>query len=222
VARRIPDLARAADLADQRLSQYQADPELGWTNRAGVYNMVAPGGAKFSYTNWTGGRRATATQQPAAGDQRSRLVFLGDSYVYGYGLSDNETFAWLVQQRHPELEVANHGTPGYGTYQSLLTMQRILSASRPASSIIYLFNGFHELRNAADPTWIRAQQRSANGVFFPYAILKNGSLEARRTNGDIIWPISQHLRTAAMVESITSARKPGRGCTIAVLSLRSS
>jgi len=182
------------------MSQYQADPELGWTNRPGIYSMIAPDGAKFRYTNWPDGRRATTQQEPAASDPRPRFVFVGDSYVYGYGLSDSETFAWLVQQRHPELEVENLGTPGYGTYQSLLTMQRLLAADPRPTNFVYLFNGFHEARNAADPTWIRARSRSANGVFFPYAILRDGSLEALRTNGDIIWPISQHLRTAAMVE----------------------
>ncbi len=100
----------------------------------------------------------------------------------------------------PSSNVENLGTPGYGTYQSLLTMQRLLETKPAPAYFVYLFNGFHEARNSADPTWIRAAARSASGVFFPFAVLSNGQLEARRTNGDIIWPISQHLRSAAMIE----------------------
>ncbi len=186
-------------------SEYQPDPELGWTNRAGAFEMSAPDGSQFRYTNWSAGRRATALEIPAAkdpavSDARARLAFIGDSYVYGYGLGDAETFAWRVQQRHPELEVSNYGTPGYGTYQSFLMMQRVFSGAAVPASVVYLFNGFHELRNTADPSWIRIPKKSADGGFFPFAVLAGGSIAGRRTDGDVIWSISDHLRTAAMVE----------------------
>ncbi len=181
-------------------SEYQPDPEAGWANRAGVYNMAAPGTAPFRYTNWTQGRRATSEQEPAQDDARPRVIVVGDSYVYGYGLGDAGTFAWRMQQAHPEVQVSNYGTPGYGTLQSYIWMDRALQAAPAGAGVFYLFNGFHEDRNAAAPSWIRVGHHPNNGVFFPYAVLDDGALESKRSIGDAIWPISRKLRTAAMLE----------------------
>ncbi len=136
-------------------SEYQPDPELGWINREGQYDMAASDRPPFRYTNWTQGRRATSETQSAPDDPRPRLILVGDSYVYGYGLGDADTFAWRIQQNHPELAVSNYGTPGYGSYQSYLAMDRALESRPPNASVLYLLNGFHESRNVADPSWIR-------------------------------------------------------------------
>jgi hypothetical protein len=181
-------------------SEYQPDPELGWINREGQYDMAASDRAPFRYTNWTQGRRATSEIPSAPVDPRPRLIVVGDSYVYGYGLGDRDTFAWRVQQNHPELQVSNYGTPGYGTYQSYIAMDRALDNKPPNATVLYLLNGFHESRNVADPSWIRVVHHPDNGVFFPYAVLSNGALQDRRSSGDAIWGLSHKLRTVAMAE----------------------
>jgi hypothetical protein len=181
-------------------SEYQPDPELGWINRPGQYDMAASGSAPFRYTNWTQGRRATSENPAAADDPRPHLIVVGDSYAYGYGLGDADTFAWRVQQNHPELQVSNYGTPGYGTYQSYIAMDRALDCKPPNPSVLYLLNGFHESRNVADPSWIRVVRHPDNGVFFRYAVLSNGALEGRSSSGDAIWSLSHKLRTVAMAE----------------------
>ncbi len=185
-------------------SEYQPDPELGWINREGQYNMAGSDGTHFRYTNWKQGRRATSenpAENPApADDARPRMIVVGDSYAYGYGLGDADTFAWRLQQNHPELQVSNYGTPGYGTYQSYIAMGRALDCKPPNPSVLYLLNGFHESRNVADPSWIRVVRHPDNGVFFPYAVLSNDALEGRRSDGDTIWSLSHKLRTVAMAE----------------------
>src|SRR6185437_5462925 len=95
--------------------EFEPDPALGWKNREGHFDMASPGRPPFRYTNWSQGRRATSERE-MLDDPRPRVVFVGDSYVYGYGLGDADTFAWRFEQRHPELQVSNYGTPGYGTY----------------------------------------------------------------------------------------------------------
>ena len=191
-----PWRAQQISSADSK-SEYEPDPELGWKNRAGEYDMAASDRPAFRYTNWSEGRRATSDDPATQDDPRPRVVVVGDSYVYGYGLGDADTFAWRMQQRHPELQVSNYGTPGYGTFQSSIAMRRYVEG---AASAFYLLNGFHESRNVGDPSWIRVAQRPENGVFFPFATLSKGTLEPQGSYGDVIWPISQHLRTAAMAE----------------------
>jgi hypothetical protein len=186
-------------------SEFEPDPELGWKNRKGHYDLVAPDRPPFRYTNWSQGRRATSAQAPLQDDPRPRILLVGDSYVYGYGLGDADTFAWRFGQRHPELQVSNYGTPGYGTYQSSIAMKRALSTNpaKSGAAVFYLLNGFHEDRNVADPGWIRVARHPDNGGFFPFAVLSGGELEDRRTNGDQIWTLSRKLRTAAMAEEYT-------------------
>lgn len=188
-------------------SGYRPDPELGWTNREGVYDIAAPDRPPLHYTNWTGGRRATAESPAPAGDVRPRWIVVGDSYAYGSGLGDADTFAWRVQRNHPELQVSNYGTPGYGAYQSYLSLYRALDNGAPGATVFYLFNGVHESRNVADPSWIRVAHPPANGVFFPYAELYNGALEDRRSSGDVIWSLSRTLRTVALAEQYYETAK---------------
>jgi hypothetical protein len=181
-------------------SEYQPDPELGWINREGTYDRAAPDRPLFRYTNWSEGRRATSDSEPAPSDPRPRVILVGDSYAYGDGLGDTDTFAWRMQRHHPELQVTDYGTPGYGGYQSYLAMDRALDNRNAGTTVLYLFNGSHESRNVADPSWIRVVHHPANGVFFAYAALHNGALEAQRSSGDAIWSLSHKMRTVAMAE----------------------
>lgn len=176
--------------------QFEPDRELGWRNRAGSFDVIGGNDVRLRYTNWSEGRRATAGRDSS--DPHPRAVFVGDSYVFGYGLNDAETFAWRFQQHHPELQASNYGTPGYGTFQSYLAMKRALA--EPATAVFYLFNGFHEERNVADPSCTRVAKRAENGTFFPYAVLQAGEIQGRRSDGEQIWTLSRKLRTVAMAE----------------------
>jgi hypothetical protein len=179
-------------------SEYAPDPELGWKNREGQFDMVDPQrAAPFHYTNWSQGRRATADREPAPNSAAPRVLFFGDSYVQGYGLSNPQTFAWLVQQAHPELTVSNFGTADYGTYQSYLAIAKYVHGP---CSVFYLFNSFHERRNVADPDWVRVVTEPPAGLFFPYADLSGGALRDEVSPGEMVWPVSRWLRTAALAQ----------------------
>ncbi|MBZ5606805.1 MAG: hypothetical protein LAP38_00995 [Acidobacteriia bacterium] len=190
--------------------QYETDPELGWKSHAGIFDLTGPlRKESFRYTNWSQGRRATSAREPdqSAGG-RPEVAFFGDSYVQGYGLTDSETFPWIFQARHPELKVDNYGTSYYGTYQSYLALKK--SGGR-AAQVFYLLNGFHEERNVVAVSWVRVTKAPPPGFFFPYAELSRGSLGERRSEGELVWPISRLSRTAAMLEDYYElARAYGR------------
>lgn len=178
--------------------QFEPDAELGWRNREGIFDLTGPLRKEpFRYTNWSHGRRATAEQEPQAGVKRPEVQFFGDSYVQGYGLSDRETFAWLFQQKHPELNVSNFGTGAYGTYQSYLAMRESVGG---ASQVFYLFNGFHEERNVAAPSWLRVTKAPPPRLTFPYAKIRGGVLAEGRSRGELVWSLSRRLRTVAMMQ----------------------
>jgi hypothetical protein len=177
--------------------QYACDADLGWSAREGRFDLVWPEHPGVSrYTNWSGGRRATAAVEPSR-DNRPQVMFFGDSFIQGYQLSDWETLPWIVQRRHPEVLVSNFGAGDFGTYQCYLAMKKWVHG--PVSAY-HLFNGFHEGRNAADPNWLRINKSMPGGCFYPYAELSGSELRDRRSAGNLVWSLSHHLRTAAMVQ----------------------
>jgi hypothetical protein len=117
--------------------------------------------------------------------------------VQGYQLSDSETLPWIVQQRHSDVVVSNFGTGDYGTDQSYMAIEKWVHGP---TSVYYLFNGFHEGRNAADPNWLRVYKKTRGGFFFPYAELVAGDLQARKSPGNLVWYLSRRLRTVAMIQ----------------------
>ena len=59
-----------------------------------------------------------------------RIVVTGDSSIYGWGVTDNETYAVQLERqlnaRFPEhIEVINLGVPGYSTEQTIRLLNKI-------------------------------------------------------------------------------------------------
>jgi len=180
-------------------AEFESDPQLGWHLKEGQFDLVWPGRPSVKRcTNWNGGQRATAENRPS-GDalHRPQVAFFGDSFIQGYELSDGETLPWIVQQRHPELQVSNYGVGNYGTYQSYLAMKRWIHG--PVSAY-YLINEFHEDRNAAAASWLRVNRHPPAGWFYPYAAISDGNLESQRSTGNVVWPLSRHVRLIALVQ----------------------
>jgi len=158
----------------------EADPVLGWKNKPGIYTHW-PGtwddGKKKTFTVWPGGMRATAQHLLKKDTQ---ILILGCSFTQGWALSDEETFAWKLQEQFPDIEFLNYGTGGYGTYQSLLLLEQYLKDSpQPPRMVLYGFAGFHAMRNVASHSWVRMLVTfSKRGhVNIPYCLIGN--------NGDL-------------------------------------
>jgi hypothetical protein len=121
------------------------------------------------------GSRSTGTPANASGPT---ILIVGDSYAQGYGLRDDDAFAWRLQQRFPQLRILNFGTPGYGTYQSLQLLHELLDARhlRPAL-VIYGFVPFHAGRNVLTYYHLNAF-RAVGGDRFspPHVELRDGRL----------------------------------------------
>jgi len=62
---------------------------------------------------------------------RCRIAFLGDSFTWGMGVSEEERFSNLVSSADPRWESLNFGVPAYGIDQSLLLWQSIAHRYQP-------------------------------------------------------------------------------------------
>ncbi len=160
---------------------YEADPDLGWKNKTGAYRYpgYSPDVSEISLTITGNGSRKTDFIDEDLSDERPKLLLLGGSFIQGWAISDNETFAWKIQQRYRGLKVENFGTGGYGTYQSLLVLERVSTRSAMPRAVIYAFIDDHERRNVGTSWWLRAIRRGSVGkdrpkVLLPYCSLGDG------------------------------------------------
>lgn len=133
----------------------ELDPHVGWKNRPGSYVVRFQGNnADNRISIEPDGSRAQGTTTPS--HPRS-LVLLGDSYVFGYGVSDDETVAAKLTAIIPGYTVVNRGVAGYGTAN---IVQQICAPDRQAdtrpSTFVYLLNSFHTGRNIGDVRHIRS------------------------------------------------------------------
>jgi hypothetical protein len=98
------------------------DAELGWANRADTSWRIK--GHKVTYDvsmNSAGHRgREHARAKP---EGVLRILLLGDSTSWGWGVDDDQAFAHLVEQQL-DVEVINLAVPGYSTDQQLLQLER--------------------------------------------------------------------------------------------------
>lgn len=110
---------------------YEFDSRLGWKNGAGRHGQYTRD--EFSYgisINSLGMRyREVLKQRPA---NVTRVAVLGDSFVWGIGVSDQERFTEQVEKRTGgKYELLNFGVSGYGPIQHYLMFDEIVSQFGP-------------------------------------------------------------------------------------------
>jgi lysophospholipase L1-like esterase len=103
---------------------WQYDRELGWKHRPGQRGRFQKPGAFDTAVaiNSSGFRGPERSLEPAAGTER--LVVLGDSVTWGYGVEDAEVFTEIMGRIRPGTEAVNLAVSGYGTDQESLLLER--------------------------------------------------------------------------------------------------
>ena len=182
----------------------EPDTDLGWRNKTGHY--VAPpyasGNPPIIVTHWSEGRRATAPQQVA---RTPAIAIVGCSFTHGWAISDSETYAWKLQQQFPAVEVRNYGTPGYGTYQCLLVMEKLFASATHPQIVVYGFYEHHEARNVAESSWLQVVEKcSRRGeAGLPYCTLDaDGRLTRHAAVRYPTFPLHEHLALSVLAERV--------------------
>jgi hypothetical protein len=153
---------------------FMKHPTLGYSQIPGKFIVTLGSRYSFNVTHLPNTLRIT---HPIDGylnkdKQKEEIWIFGCSFTHGWGLNDEETYPWLLQERFPEYEIVNFGVGGYGTIHSLIQFQEALEVKTPKLAVL-AYASFHDKRN----TFMRNRKKQVQltkqlgPVFQPYALL---------------------------------------------------
>lgn len=99
------------------------DPLLGWVNMPNVHlpDVYGPGVAVRTNAQRFRNDRDFTTAVP---EGRTRIICSGDSFTFGYGVDNDDTWCERLVALDPRLETVNMGLGGYGVDQAYLWYMR--------------------------------------------------------------------------------------------------
>lgn len=127
------------------------DDTYGWSLQPGASSVSKATGRLVRYSiNAKGLRGPEVPYDKPAGE--FRVVFLGDSHTFGFGVPEQARFSQLIEGYFHGLRAVNMGVSGYGIDQELLTLEREGLKYRPDMVIVYVPH-FADLRHLKDMIW---------------------------------------------------------------------
>lgn len=137
---------------------WRHDAELGWQNLPGADGVFDhPRFRIHVHANSKGLRDREYAYERTPG--RRRILVIGDSFVWGYGVEQHETFPKVLEALLPNAEVINAGVAGYGTDQELLWLRSEGVRYRP-DVVILLMCGNDDGENNSDLVfWVYRKPR---------------------------------------------------------------
>ena len=102
---------------------HEYDPRAGWRCKSHLdANYVQPGSFDVRIRCNADGLRGGVIEQPKPAS-RTRLAVLGDSFMWGFGVEDDEVFAQALVREIPDSDVVNLAANGYSTVQELVRLE---------------------------------------------------------------------------------------------------
>lgn len=117
----LQNLPSTLPLAERRHTQY--DELLGWVNVPNLYIEDMYGSGVYLKTNGQGFRNA-ADFSPEVPPGKVRIICSGDSFTFGYGVSNDQAWCQRLAAKDDRLETVNMGQGGYGVDQAYLWYKR--------------------------------------------------------------------------------------------------
>ena len=144
---------------DERNLMYRYDALLGWFPRASSSGFYQ-GSVRIRVLHNSKGFR-DSEHPPGV---RPKIVFVGDSYVWGYDVEAEDRFTDRLRPLLPGWEVVNLGVSGYGTGQELLLLEAHFDDYRP--KIVFLvYQQYDNVDNMSNQFY---------GYYRPYFEIVNG------------------------------------------------
>ena len=148
---------------DERNNLYQFDDKLGWFPKKNE-NVVFKGSREIKVKHNKFGFRDDEHGEKT----KERILFIGDSFTWGYDVEEEERFTNLLQNRIENWEMLNLGVSGYGTDQAFILLQDRFDQYQP--DIVFL-------TFCSNDTWENSSRVIYGGYYKPYYVLKESGIE---------------------------------------------
>jgi lysophospholipase L1-like esterase len=122
---------------------WRYDPVYGWSHLPGASGRFASVGFDVAVRINAKGFRGREIPYARNGTAR-RILILGDSHVWGFGVEEEETFGRVLERKLPDAEVVNLGVSGYSTDQELLLYEK--DGVHYSADVIMLVVSHNDLR----------------------------------------------------------------------------
>jgi lysophospholipase L1-like esterase len=139
---------------DEGLHFYRFHPQVGLFHKPG---FSGEHGGVVYVTNSRGLRGPETEIARVPG--RARVVLLGDSLVWGFGVPEGETLSDAIASARPDVDVLNFGVAGFGTGQELILLEAEALAYTP-DRVILVFTLANDVEDSYYPD--SAQSYPAN------------------------------------------------------------
>lgn len=163
------------------------DDVFGYTAKPGVYShiyMRRPRGLALSPwekllvkvtvnddgSRWTGRERRSGV---------ANAYVLGDSFVFGSGVNDEHTFAYLLQAALPQTDVHLFALGGYSLVQAYRRIEQLKNTITSHDAIILGYADFYDVRNVSAPSRMKRvdQAREDQRTLRPFGAALKASLD---------------------------------------------
>lgn len=131
IALRIADPRVFRQDRSERSLTYDYDAELGWVPTPNSSSLVTTERTIHARHNSLGLRDIEFER-----DARPRMLFIGDSMVWGVDAEANERFTDILRSRVANYTIVNAGVSGFGTDQQYLWLQRLWPKIEPAVVVL--------------------------------------------------------------------------------------
>jgi hypothetical protein len=145
IALRLADLRILREGSSERSLTYRYDAELGWAPVPNSSSVVTTARTIHARHNSLGFRDIEFAR-----DARPRMLFIGDSFVWGVDAEAGERFTDLLRSRLPNFAIVNAGVSGYGTDQEYLLLRRIWGTIEPSVVVLVFCTDNDRLDNGTN------------------------------------------------------------------------
>lgn len=165
----------------------------GWAPKPGVVGLRTTIEYSHDFSHTPQGFRGLGVFEPWSDNiDRQRVLFLGDSFTYGLGSEDEQTFVSLIASGLGKVDVINSGAGGYGQRQELAILDTLGESFRPDLTVLVFFwNDLEDNLNSDQATF----DTDVNGNVVRTDLVVPPSFDplAMKTASDIGQPVPNHL-----------------------------
>ena len=157
------------------------DSLLGYSLLPGKYTFHYKNGYSFAVTHNKFGERMISKE--VSYDGLPKIAVYGDSNFYGFGLNDDQTWTYKLQQKNKSNQIINHSVFGYSLFLNYLKYKKNIEAGETPIVAVFLIASYdfgRQTMNANARKNFVVNQKVSNMYLYPYLEIVKGKLSINK------------------------------------------